>query len=143
MKKLELEENLIKKYFIIFIDSMKKKILLLTLLFIFFVSLITGILTVLFLDPYRDILVSIMTLSITFVLFWTSFFSIVLYFFKKIYYRWEIFMQHIFSSMRQGFFITAFFVWVVIFHNMDILHISTVFLYCIILIFLEMIFQNL
>lgn len=133
---------IIKEKFIFFYLLMKKKILLLTLLFIFFVSLITGLLILFFLDPYRDVVVSLITIGITFVLFGTSFFSLVLYFFKKVYYRGEIFMDHIFSSMRQAFLITSFFIGLGVFHFMDILHISTVFLYVIILFFLEMIFQN-
>ena len=110
---------------------MKKKILLLTLLFIFFVSSITLGLILFFLDPYRDIFVSIFTISLTVLLLGTSFFSIMLYFLKKVYYRGEIFMVHIFSSMRQWFLLSAFLIWLIVFHNMDILHISTIFLFII------------
>lgn len=122
---------------------MKKKILLFTLLFIFFVSFITGLLILFFLDPYRDVMISLITIGITGVLFGTSFFSLALYFFKKVYYRGEVFMDHIFSSMRQAFLLTSFFIGLGVFSYMEIFHFSTIFLYIIILLFFEMIFQNL
>jgi len=121
---------------------MRKKILLLIILSIFILSSLTLFFIINYLDPYKNELVSVVTLTITVILLITSFFSIVLYIFKKIYYRWEVFLDHIFSSLRQSFLFSLFFIWVVVFQIISVLSFMTVFLLFLILIFLEMMFQN-
>lgn len=121
---------------------MRKKILLLIILSIFILSSLTLFFIINYLDPYRNEFVSIMTLTITVTLLITSFLSIVLYIFKKIYYRWEIFLDHIFSSLRQSFLLSLFFIWLVVFQIISVLSFMTVFLLLLILIFIEMMFQN-
>jgi len=121
---------------------MTKKLLLLVVLFIFFISLTTLFFIFNYLDPYRNEVVSIVTLTLSFVLCVTSFISMILYIFKKVYYRGEIFLVHIFSSLRQGFLISMFIVWIVIFKIIGVFSIATIWLFILILIFIEMIFQN-
>lgn len=124
------------------LKNMKKRILLLMILFIFVISLITFFLIINYLDPYRDVLVSIITIWITSVLLWTSFFSLLLYIFKKVYYRWEIFLNHVFSSIRQWFLITSFIIWSITFYSLEVFSFSIIFLYWIMLFFVEMLLKN-
>ncbi len=121
---------------------MRKKLLLLITLIIFIISSLTLFFIISYLDPYRNELVSVVTLTTSFVLCVTSFFTIWIYFFKKIYYRGEIFLGHIFSSLRQAFFISIFLVGIVVFKIIWVLSFMTVFLLSLILIFIEMLFQN-
>lgn len=121
---------------------MTKKILLLIVLFIFLLSIITLYLIFNYLDPYRNELVSLVTLTTSFVLFITSFLTLLLYILKKVYYRWEVFLSHIFSSLRQWFLFSVFLVWIVVFKIIWVFSVSTILLLFIITIFIELMFEN-
>ncbi|MGE4444466.1 MAG: hypothetical protein AB7E37_05755 [Candidatus Altimarinota bacterium] len=121
---------------------MTKKLLLLIILAIFFISFTTLFFIFNYLDPYRNEMVSVVTLTISFSLCITSFVSMILYIFKKVYYRGEIFLIHIFSSLRQAFLISMFLVGIVLFKIIGVFSIATVGLFILILIFIEMMFQN-
>lgn len=121
---------------------MTKKLLLLVLLCIFFVSITTLFFIFNYLDPYRNELVSIVTLTVSVMLSIASLSSIIFYLFKKVYYRWEVFLSHIFSSMRQGFLLSIFVIWVVLFKIIGVFSLLTVILFAIILLFIEGMFQN-
>ncbi len=121
---------------------MTKKFFLLIILSVFFISSLTLFLILNYLDPYRDEVVSIFTLTFTIILFITSLFSIIFYIFKKVYYRWEVFLSHIFSSLRQAFFLAIFILWLVLFKIIWVFSFVTILLFAIILVFIEMIFQN-
>lgn len=121
---------------------MTKKFFLLIILSMFFISSLTLFLILNYLDPYRDEVVSIFTLTFSITLFITSFFSIIFYIFKKVYYRGEVFLSHIFSSLRQAFFLAIFILWIILFKIIWVFSFVTILLFAIILIFIEMIFQN-
>lgn len=121
---------------------MTKKILLLVILVIFLLSLLTLFFIFNYLDPYRDELISIVSLTISFILCVTSFSSMILYIFKKVYYRWEVFLDHIFSSLRQWFLLSIFIVWIVLFKIIWVFSLVTIGLFLIILIFMELMFQS-
>lgn len=121
---------------------MTKKLLLLIVIFIFLLSSLTLFLIFNYLDPYRNELISLMTLVTSATLCITSFFTIFLYFFKKVYYRWEVFLSHIFSSMRQSFLINLFFLWLITFKIIWVFSISTFLLLFIIMWFIELMFEN-
>jgi hypothetical protein len=121
---------------------MTKKILLLIILFIFLLSVITLYLILNYLDPYRNELVSLITITTSFILVVTSFCTLFLYLFKKVYYRWEVFLSHIFSSLRQWFLFSIFLVWIIIFKIIWVFSISTVLLLFIMTVFIELMFEN-
>lgn len=121
---------------------MKKKFLLLLILIIFIISWITLFLIFNYLDPFRNILVSVITLTLTFCITLTTFLTIIMYFFKKIYYRWEIFVMHIFTSLRQSLLISIFLVLIISFFRYWILSYVTILLLFLIFVFFELLFQN-
>lgn len=121
---------------------MTKKILLLIIFFIFLLSMLTLYLILNYLDPYRNELVSLITLTTSFVLLVTSFCTLCLYIFKKVYYKWEVFLSHVFSSLRQWFLFSVFLVWIIVFKIIWVFSISTVLLLFIITIFIELMFEN-
>lgn len=121
---------------------MTKKFFLLIILSMFFISSLTLFLILNYLDPYRDEVVSIFTLAFSFTIFITSFFSIIFYILKKVYYRGEVFLSHIFSSLRQAFFLAIFILWIILFKIIWVFSLLTILLFAIILVFIEMIFQN-
>lgn len=121
---------------------MTKKILLLIILFIFILSIITLYLIFNYLDPYRNELVSLITLITSFILFISSFITLLLYILKKVYYRGEVFLSHIFSSLRQWFLFSLFLIWLVIFKIVWVLSFSTILLLFVIILFIELMFEN-
>lgn len=121
---------------------MTKQFFLLLILCIFFISLTTLFFIFHYLDPYRNEMISIFTITISFILCVTSFFTLFLYIFKKVYYRGEVFLLHIFSSLRQGFLLSIFAVGLILFHIIWVFSFATVALFILILIFMEMMFQN-
>ncbi len=121
---------------------MRKKILLLTIFFIFLISFLTLILIFNYLDPYRNKIVSIVSLWITSTLTLTTFITILLYLFKKAYYRGEVFISHIFSSLRQSLIFTFFVIWLIVFFIFWVFSFVTIMLLLMISIFMELLFQN-
>jgi multisubunit Na+/H+ antiporter MnhC subunit len=122
---------------------MKKRILLTMLLIIFAVSSFTLFLIVNYMNPYSSYTISMIAIITTSLLSSTSFLTLFLYFFKKVYYRWEIFLGHIFSSLRQAFLLTAYVIWLIIFNRIWVISFETAFLAFLILVFIELLVQNL
>jgi len=122
---------------------MKKKILLLIILLIFLISTTTLVLILQYLDPFNNKLIWITMLVTTFILSLSSFFTILIYFLKKVHYRWEIFINHVFSSFRQWLLLSLFVLWLFIFKIIWVFSILTNLLLFLIIIFVELLFQNL
>ncbi len=122
---------------------MKIKIFLTFIFILFIISLTTLILILNFMDPYSNTRIAIITASISFVLSLTSFLTFILYFFKKIYYRGEVFLYHLTSSFRQSFLLSLAFLWVIFFMKLWIISFLSVFLLFLIIIFIELLIQNL
>lgn len=127
----------------ILIVCMKKRFLLFIIFIIFVFSLITFVLILNYLDPYQYKVTAIVSITFAFVLWVSTFLTIIFYFFKKIYYRWRVYVYHVLTSFRQGFFVSLFFVWLILFNLMWASLIVTWLLLLIILIFLELFIQNL
>ena len=121
----------------------KKRFILLIIFTIFFISSLSLFLILNYLNPFEHRFIAIVFVIITFVLSVSSFFSLFLYFFKKIYYRWEVFLSHVLSSFRQWFFISIFFIWIVFFKVVWVDLLLTWFLLFVLLLFLELFIQNL
>lgn len=122
---------------------MKKKLILLIVLIIFLITSLTWYLTYDYLDPFRNTTVTFIVVITEFILFCVSFFTMVLYVFKKVLYRWEVFLEHVFSSLRQSFLITWFFIGSGVFYRLWVFEFSTVFLLFVICLFIELLFDNL
>jgi hypothetical protein len=121
---------------------MKTKIFLSLIFVIFLISIVTLILVLNFMDPYSNRTVSVITAGISFVLSVSTFFTFIIYFFKKIYFRWEVFLVHLFASFRQSFFLASFLLAILIFLPMWILTWLTWGLLLIIFLFIELLIQN-
>jgi hypothetical protein len=122
---------------------MKKRFLLLIIFIIFLFSLVTFILILNYLDPYEYKIIAIISIVFTFILWVSTFFTIVLYFFKKIYYRGRVYLYHVLSSFRQWFFISLFAFSLFFFNILWVSIFLTGFLVFIILVFLELFIKNL
>jgi len=122
---------------------MKKRFLLFIIFIIFVLSLITFILILNYLDPYEYKITSIISIVFTFMLWVSTFLTIILYFFKKIYFRGRVYVYHVLSSFRQWFFISMFILSMIYFNILWASLIITWFLLLLILMFLELFIQNL
>jgi len=124
------------------IKNIKIKIYLLILYIIFSTSLISAILLFFYMNPESNMKVwfTVMTLAIFLLL--SSFFTLLIYFFKKIYYRWEIYISNLNSSLRQWIFWAIFIIWNISFYSTWVFSYKTWFLLFIILFFIELIFQS-
>lgn len=83
----------------------QKRIVILSLFVMCFFSTASFFSILNYMDPYQNPLLSSILLGISFIFSITSFLTVILYFIKKIYFRGEVSMYHIFSSLRQAFFI--------------------------------------
>lgn len=131
-------------YFKYFLNRfMKKRLLLLILLFTFIVSVTTFYLTWNYIDPYEFPILGILLLGFTFTLGLSSLFAVVLYFFKKVYFRWKVYVQNILSSFRQGILISIFIMLVIYFQSLGASIYVVALPLGIWLFFLELFYQNL
>lgn len=122
---------------------MKKSFLLFVIFLIFVISSITFFMILNYLDPYLNVYLSIFLVSFTFVSSIASFSTLLLFFIKKIHYRWRVELFHVKSSFRQWLFVALFFVGLIIFKVLNAPTIILMFLLFIILGFLELLLQNL
>jgi len=123
--------------------NMKKRFLLLIIFIMFLFSSITFFLIFNYLDPYQYKIFAITSIIFTFILWFSSISTIILYFFKKIYYRWRVYVYHVLSSFRQWFFSSIFIVSMIFFNLIGASLLITGMLLLIILLFLELFIQNL
>lgn len=121
---------------------MKKRFLLFLLFIIFVVSFTNLILILIFLDPYDYKIISIASLLITYTLSISSIFTIIIYFFKKIYFRGKTHIYHILTSFRQSFFIAFYFFSLIFFNYIWASLFLTWILIFLILFFLELFIKN-
>lgn len=121
---------------------MKKRFLLFIIFIIFIVSLTTMILVLEYIDPYEFRNLGIFSLLFSYILAISCFFTLVFYFLKKIYYRWNVYMYHVLSSFRQGFLVAIFTSSLVYFYNIWVPLLLTWSILFIILFLLEIFVQN-
>jgi len=122
---------------------MKKRFLLFVITLIFIISFLTVILILKYLDPYTSNYMPITFLSISFLLTISSFISLVLYFIKKIYFRWNIGLYSVKTSFRQGFFMSLLIFFLIVFKIFWVWILMTSFLLLVFFSFLELFIQNL
>ncbi len=121
---------------------MKKRFVLFIIFIMLIINIITLFLILRYVDPYLHTFIWVSSLIVTFVLSVSTFFTFILYIFKKIYYRWEVFMYNVLSSFRQSFLFAIFIVWLLFFYIEEIPMLLTWSLLFIMLFFIEFLFQN-
>ena len=109
----------------------------------FLFSLTTLILIFNYLDPYQYRILALSSMILTFILTVSSFFTLLLYFIKKIYYRWRVYLYHVLSSFRQWFFISIFTILLIVFTWLGLPILLWGLLLILIFGFLELFIQNL
>lgn len=122
--------------------SMKKKAFLLIIVATCIITAITFFLTLYYVDPYFHIYLAFPVFLFSFIATITTFFTLVIYFFKKIYYRWEVYIYHIMTSFRQWFIIALYFLGIGFFISKWALNYSTLWLYTFLLVFIELFVWN-
>ncbi len=122
---------------------MKKNILLLMIFIIFLFSSFSFFIILNYLDPYSNKVLAVLLITFSFIFMLTSFFTLFLYFIKKIYYRGEVDLFNIKTSFRQAYFIAIFIFWIIVFEALKAPVILLSFLLFIILLFWELFLQNL
>lgn len=117
---------------------MKKQFLILIILTIFIVSSLSFFLILNYMDPFVTPKIAVSFLTITFFAWVSSFLSLIIYFFKKIHYRWEVYMYHIKTSFRQAVLFTLFILSSIVFYIFKAPMFITVSLLFILFLFLEL-----
>lgn len=118
------------------------KVYLLILFIIFLTSLLSMILLFYYMDPESNLNVAIVTIATASFLCLSSFFTLIIYFFKKIYYRWEMFISNLNSSLRQWILLVWYILGIITFYSIWVYNIKTAILLLVSLIFIELIFQS-
>jgi len=119
-----------------------KNLLILILLLVLIISSIIIFLILNYIDPFNSNNIILFWFLISFYLFISTFFTLILYFIKKIHYRWQVLIHHISSSFRQWTFISLYFIWLAYFENIGVPIYFSAFLLFILLVFLELLIQN-
>lgn len=119
-----------------------KNLLLLIIFSVFIVSLLIIILILNYIDPFNSNNIIIISFLLSLFLSISTFFTLLLYFIKKIHYRWQVVLNHINSSFRQSSFISIFFILLWVFERIGVPIYFSSFLLFILFIFLELFIQN-
>jgi len=122
---------------------MKKSFVLLIILITFLLSFISFFLILNYLDPYSFPILAVSFLVFTFFAWLSSFFTLLIYFFKKVYNRWDVYIYHVKSSFRQAVFLTLFIIGSVIFYIFKAPLLVSITLLWILFIFLELFINSL
>jgi len=88
---------------------MKRRLFLLILLISGCMSLASFVSILYFFDPYQNTLLAPLFLALSFIWVFVGIGSLWLYFCKKVYYRGDISILNILTSMRQTFFLACIF----------------------------------
>ncbi|NUJ98200.1 hypothetical protein HGA92_05450 [Candidatus Gracilibacteria bacterium] len=121
---------------------MKKRLLIFIIFITFLITLGTFFIVLNYLDPYKNTFIALGALSFSFILSLSSILSLFIYFFKKIYYRGEVYIFHILSSFRQAFMVSIFIFGLFLFFHLGALSIVTFFLLFILLFLIELFIQS-
>lgn len=115
---------------------------IITLIIILLSSITSALLLFYYMDPESNIYISLTTMWIASFLSLGSFFSLLIYFFKRIYYRWEIYISNLSSSLRQWILMALYILWIVTFYTMWVYNIKTASLLFVVMLFIELVFQS-
>lgn len=122
---------------------MKRRVVLLIILFIAIICAMSLFSLLLYFDPYDYKILAIILLLLSFFgsAWWIL--TLILYFIKKIYFRWDIWMFHILSSLRQAV-LTCVMIWGIVYIiSLWIPAMLPIILLMTLLMFFELFIQNL
>ena len=122
--------------------SLSIKIYILVLSIIFVTSVTSALLLFFYMDVESNMKVGFTTMGTAFFLSISSFLSLIIFFFKRIYYRWEIYIRNLNSSLRQWVLLSSFVLWNIIFEATWVFSYKTAVLLFVIIFFIELIFQS-
>jgi len=91
-----------------------------------------------YMDPFVTPKIAVSFLVITFFASVSSFLSLIIYFIKKIHYRWEVYLYHIKTSFRQAVLFTLFVLSSIVFYIFNAPMFLTITLLFILFLFLEL-----
>lgn len=119
-----------------------KTFLILIILSVFIISLLLLILIISYINPFTSNNIIIYSFLLSLFLFISTFFTLILFFIKKIHYRWQVVINHISSSFRQASLIAVFFILLGFFEKIGVpIYFSSLLLF-ILLLFFELFIQN-
>jgi len=122
---------------------MKKNFLLFIIFAIFLLSWLSFYMILNYIDPFVNTKIAVFFLIIIFFSMLSSFISILIYFIKKIHFRWDVTIYNLINSFRQASFITLFIIWIIIFNIFKApMFLSTILLF-ILFLFLELFISSL
>ncbi len=121
---------------------MKKHIYLLTIFIIFLSSMTSALLLFFYMNVESNMTVGMTIMSIACFLSGSSFLSLIIYLFKNLYYRGEVYIHTIHSSVRQGVLLTGGSMGLVTFYSLGVLNIKTGGLLVVITILFELMIQS-
>lgn len=129
-------------WFFIINMYMQRRFIVLIILIIFIISLTTFFSVIFYVDPYERVFLALFSLITSFLLWFSTFLALVLYFIKKIYYRGSVFTYHVYTSLRQAFFLGCLVIFYGILQFYKIPPLIPLLLSLCIFIFLELFIKN-
>ncbi len=121
---------------------MKRRVILLMILAIAVLSGMSLVSLLWYFDPYIYKVLAVVLLVISFIWCFGWVATLVLYFIKKIYFRWDVGMYHVLSSMRQAFLLCIMIWWIVYVIWLWIPALLPIILIAALVIFFELFIQN-
>ncbi|OIP54095.1 hypothetical protein AUK10_01560 [Candidatus Gracilibacteria bacterium CG2_30_37_12] len=121
---------------------MKKHIYLLTIFIIFLSSTISVLLLFFYMNVENNLMVGLTIMGIASFLASSSFLSLLIYFFKKIYYRGEVYISTIHTSLRQGILFSLSSMGIITFYSLGVLNPKTGGLLIVIALLFELMIQS-
>lgn len=122
---------------------MKRRVILLIILIITLLSGMSLMSLLWYFDPYVYRVAAVLLWTFCFIWFIWGWVTLILYFVKKIYYRWDIGIYHVLSSMRQAFLFSLMILWIVYVIWLWIPILLPIILIIALIIFFELFIQNL
>jgi hypothetical protein len=121
---------------------MKKNIYLLTIFIIFLSSTASALLLFFYMNVENNMTVGLSIMGTACFLAGSSFLALALYLFKKLYYRGEVYIQTIHSSVRQGLLLASLIMGLIAFYSLGVLTLKTGALLLVIIILFELMIQS-
>ncbi|MDD2487161.1 MAG: hypothetical protein PHS92_02235 [Candidatus Gracilibacteria bacterium] len=122
--------------------TLKIRIYIITLIIIFITSIISALLLFFYMNIESNIKVSYATMGTATFLSISSFLTLIIFFFKNIYYRGDIYIRNLSSSLRQGVLMTSFILGNIVFMATGVFSYKTSLLLFFVIFFIELIFQS-
>lgn len=121
---------------------MKKNVYLFIILIIFLSSLSSALLLLFYMNVETNVTIGLAMMGTAVFLALSSFFAFCIYFFKRIYYRGEVYTSTIHSSLRQAILLVSGLLTAVVFYSLGVLNIKTIGLLVVIVVLFELMIES-